>query len=103
MGISYDCVVGNHAQCENFEDSCDCHHHLNKVVAVVYNPETNEKHDECWSWEAGQNYARGNYKVVAVAADGHMTINDAQELYDYERRIAQDCYGLSDTQVMEEW
>ena len=70
------------------------------VIAEVFNPETGEKYDECWSWETGQNYARMNYKVVAIRDDGYMTINDQQELYDYERRVVQDCFGLTDKDII---
>lgn len=31
--------------------------------------------------------------VVAIADDGYMTKQEAQRLYDYQRRIAADCFG----------
>lgn len=73
------------------------------VVAEVFHPETNEKVDECWSWETGQNYAKGNYKVIAVRDDRGCDKGEAQRIYDYERKLAQDCWSLGDNDVMEEW
>lgn len=71
------------------------------VVAKVYDPSTNEEYDSCWTWESGQNYARQNYKVIATEDDGYMTKAEAQSLYDYERTLAQDCWGLSDKETIE--
>ena len=67
------------------------------VVAIVYN-EDGTVYDECWSWETGQTYAlSAGYRVVAVADDGDMTVDRAQNLYDGERARYRDCYGLDDT------
>ena len=71
------------------------------VVAIIYDPETGQEYDRAWSWETGQNYARSNYNVVAVAPDGGVSIEEAQSIYDTERRWAQDCWGLSDRQTIE--
>lgn len=71
-----------------------------ETVAVIYNPDTEEKFDEAFSWETGQTYAQQNYKVIAVRDDGHMTISEQQELYDYERRIAQDCFSLEEGELL---
>lgn len=77
------------------------------VVAIIYDPVTGEEYDRAWSWETGQNYARSNYKVVAVAPDpypyggGAMSIEEAQAIYDTERRWAQDAFGIDDTQIIE--
>lgn len=62
------------------------------TVAMIYDRDGNVI-DECWSWETGQVMANDGYRVVAVADDGHMSIADAQSLYDYELRIAIDCFG----------
>lgn len=87
------------------ERQADAIHHAVEplVVAEIYDPATGEKMDECWSWETGQNYARGNYKVVAIADDRACGKDEAQAIYDYERRLAQDCWGLGDNEAMEEW
>lgn len=63
-------------------------------VAEVYDVQTGELFDRCWTWETGQNYAAGrDYLVIAIADDGYMTVDEAQRLYDYERRIYLDCFG----------
>ena len=77
--------------------------HIETIVAEVYDPASNKLVDKCFSWETGQNYAKGNYKVVAIADDRYMTVDKAQELYDYERRLAQDCWDLDETDTMNEW
>ena len=64
-------------------------------VADVIDPVTNERYDRCWTWEAGQTYAREGYLVQATAADGFMGVKEAQSLYDYERRLFMDLYNRS--------
>lgn len=64
------------------------------TVAVVYHPDDRARpYDRCWTWEAGQTYALSGYLVVAVAPDGHLSVSDAQSLYDAERARFMDCYG----------
>ena len=54
------------------------------TVAVVLNPD-GTIYDECYTWEAGQNYAlHEGKKVIAVRDDGSYTIAMAQGLYDSE-------------------
>lgn len=72
----------------------------NDVVAMVYHPESGDYYDACYTWEAGQNYAQQNYKVVATNDDGFMSKEDAQSLYDRERELVQDCFSLSDTETL---
>ena len=63
-----------------------------ETVAVVFDSNGKE-YDRCFSWETGQVYASAGFEVVAINPDGYMSIEEAQELYDYERRIASDCFG----------
>lgn len=63
------------------------------VVAIVYNEDGSE-HDHAWSWETGQNFAQSGHVVKAVADDGHMTVAKAQALYDHERALYRDCFGI---------
>jgi hypothetical protein len=51
-------------------------------------------HDHAWTWETGQSFALGGWRVRAIADDGHMTIDEAQALYDAERARYRDCYGI---------
>lgn len=63
------------------------------TVAVVLSPE-GEIIDRCYTWEAGQNYAlHEGLRVIAVADDGGMTIDFAQQLYDAELARHDDCFG----------
>lgn len=62
-----------------------------RTVALVLDDD-GAIYDQCWTWETGQSYA-AQYRVVAVADDGHMAVEDAQRLYDYERRVYLDCFG----------
>lgn len=71
-----------------------------ETVAVIYDPDTEEKYDEAFNWQTGQTFAQMNYKVVAVRESYGMTEQEQQELYDYERRIVQDCFGLTDKDVL---
>ena len=43
--------------------------------------------------QTGQVYANAGFEVVAVNPDRYMSTEEAQELYDYERRVAFDCFG----------
>ena len=63
------------------------------IVAIVFDDDGNVC-DYCFNWESGQNYAlsSGN-RVVAIADDGQMTIQEAQKLYDAERERYNDCFG----------
>ena len=64
-----------------------------KFVAEVLNDD-GTIYDHCYNWETGQNYALSEgRKVRAIADDGHMTIEDAQRLYDSELAIFLDCFG----------
>jgi len=63
------------------------------IVAVAIDPRTGEEYDQCFAWETGQTMAQEGYIVRAVAADGFMGVEDAQRLYDYERRLFIDCWG----------
>jgi hypothetical protein len=66
------------------------------TVAIVLN-EDGTYHDRCFTWETGQSFALSEgMRVVAVADDGQMTMDDAQRLYDAERARYRDCYGLSE-------
>lgn len=62
-----------------------------ETVAVVF--KDGREFDRCFTWETGQVMANAGFEVIAVNPDGYMTIEEAQELYDYERRIASDCFG----------
>ena len=65
------------------------------VVAIVYSDDGGPCIDKCYTWESGQNYALSmGYKVIAVADDGFMTMEMAQELYDAERARYRDCFGI---------
>lgn len=70
------------------------------VVAKVYDPISGDLFDSCYTWEAGQCYAQQNYKVIAVKDDFSVTVDVAQKLYDSERARIQDCFNLSDTEVL---
>lgn len=70
-----------------------------QTIGIVYEDD-GTVFDHVWSWESGQTYANHGYRVVAVAPvlsrfDGsvYMTVEALQELFDYERRIAADCFG----------
>ena len=63
------------------------------VVAVIIDPRTGEQYDSAYTWETGQTMAQAGYIVQAVAADGYMSTEDAQRLYDYERALFIDCWG----------
>lgn len=64
------------------------------TVAIVYNQD-GSVYDACWSWETGQNYAlHEGRRVVAVAADGGVSVEDAQALYDHEVALYKDCWGV---------
>lgn len=63
-----------------------------ETVAVVFKS-TGQEYDRCFSWETGQVYANAGFEVVAVNPDRYMSTEEAQELYDYERRVAFDCFG----------
>lgn len=73
------------------------------IVAEVYDPKTGDLVDGCYSWEAGQNYARGNYKVVAILPDTGISVEEMQAIFNQEREWSQDCWGLDDETAMEEW
>lgn len=63
-----------------------------KVVAYVI-ADDGQIYDECYGWEAGQNYAmHEGLRVVAVADDGFMTKTQAQSLYDFELAAYMDCW-----------
>jgi hypothetical protein len=65
------------------------------VVAEIYRVADGKLYDMAWAWQAGQSYAADPaYLVLAVADDGPMGAAEAQRLYDYERRLAQDCWDL---------
>lgn len=79
-----------------------------ETVAVIYDPRTEEKHDEAFNWETGQTYAQMNYKVIAVRDDisrftnkPRMTVEEAQMFYDYERALVQDCFGITDKDLID--
>lgn len=63
------------------------------TVAVVYNAD-GTVYDRCYTWQAGQNYAmHEGRRVVAVADDAGVTIEEAQCLYDAELAAHVDCWG----------
>jgi hypothetical protein len=67
-----------------------------KVIAKVID-ETGEVFDECYTWEAAQNYAlHEGMRIVAVADDGFMSRDDIQQLCDSELRRYNDCWNRED-------
>lgn len=63
------------------------------TVAVVYNAD-GSVYDRCYTWQAGQNYAmHEGRRVVAVADDAGVTVEEAQRLYDAELAAHVDCWG----------
>lgn len=64
------------------------------VVAIAYE-RGGEVHDHCFTWETGQSIALNGYRVRAIARDGHMSIRDAQRLYDSEYTAYRDCFGIT--------
>lgn len=85
-------------------DNCgDCNHEelsdsdyqslrVDKVVAVVYR--NNEIYDVTFNWESAQSYAANGDKVVAIWGDGHLTKEECQKMYDYEKECYEDCFGV---------
>jgi hypothetical protein len=61
-------------------------------VAIAYDDD-GTIYDEAYTWETGQTLANEGYRVVAIAGDGHLSMAECQAIYDYERRIAADCFG----------
>lgn len=49
--------------------------------------------DRCFTWGTGQTLAQEGLRVVATADDGHMTLAEAQRLYDWERDCYNDCFN----------
>lgn len=62
-----------------------------KAVAIVLN-DAGDPYDVCFNWETAQAMA-GEYTVIALADDGHMSVDEIQRICDYERRIYIDCFG----------
>lgn len=58
-----------------------------EYVAVVFDDE-GKIYDFCFGWEAGQNYANAGFEVMATNDDRYMSMSEAQEIYDAERRWA---------------
>jgi hypothetical protein len=62
------------------------------VCAIAYHQDGTE-YDRCLTWETGQTLANEGYLVVAVADDGQKSMGDMQAIFDYELKIALDCFG----------
>lgn len=62
------------------------------ACAIAYHKDGTE-YDRCLTWETGQTLANEGYLVVAVADDGQKSMGDMQALFDYELKIALDCFG----------
>lgn len=63
-----------------------------EVVAYVYD-DSLDLVDECYTWEAALNYVMHEGMLAcAVADDGHMSMFEAQTLYDSERERYMDCW-----------
>jgi hypothetical protein len=67
-------------------------HVLPGVCAIAYN-KAGYEHDRCYSWETAQTMANEGYRLLAVADDGYMKMDDIQAMVDYELKIALDCFG----------
>lgn len=63
------------------------------TVAIAYTDD-GTVYDTLWSWEAGVNYSNMGYSVKATAADGGVSVEQAQGWYDAERALAADCFGM---------
>lgn len=62
------------------------------IVAIVYDDD-GTIYDRTYNWETGQVYANAGYTVQAVNSSGGMSVEECQELYDTEKRWAEDCFG----------
>ena len=62
------------------------------VCAIAYHQDGTE-YDRCLTWETGQTLANEGYRVLAVANDGCKSMSDMQAMFDYELKIALDCFG----------
>ncbi len=62
-----------------------------ETIARVYDKNGVEI-DQCWGWEAAQNYANQGYRVEAVADDKSFTKEEQQSMYDACLAAFRDCF-----------
>ena len=65
------------------------------IVAVIFDGDA--VYDLAFGWEAAQSMVLNDgYTAIATADDGErMTVDRAQALYDSERALFRDCWGVS--------
>lgn len=77
-------------------DNCgDCTHEDShgRFVAIVRDSD-GIIFDRTYNWQSAQSYAQEGYQVTAIRASSHiMDIEASQRLYEYEKRIHDDCFN----------
>jgi len=62
------------------------------VVAVAFDKEGNI-YDAIFTWETAQTMANEGYRIIAIANDGQMEMEEIQRICIYELNSALDCFG----------
>lgn len=82
MGVSGHCIKDEHDDCPNFEDSCDCPHHLGESAIRQINLTDEQLFDRLFEKMNKDKFAR---PLIRVHIDGHR--NDDPESTAWIRKV----------------